>query len=179
MSGQRRPLRGRWTTLPRFTQAIVLDPSFAKAYAGLADCYNLILEYTAMPEEEAFPRAYTAASKAVELDPNLAEAHRALAFPTFWWKHDVANAEREFERAIALNPNDRLAHLGYANALTYRVIPHFYEGEPTGISSFRIGDDFDGSHEPVGLKQFTKLIGVLLVTRFPINTFVIIHRSRR
>jgi tetratricopeptide (TPR) repeat protein len=104
--------------LDDFTQAIVVDPSYAKAYAGLADCYNLIREYTAMPEDEAFPRAYTAASKAVELDPNLAEAHRALAFPTFWWKHDLAGAEREFERAIALNPNDGIAHLWYANVLT-------------------------------------------------------------
>jgi tetratricopeptide (TPR) repeat protein len=114
-----RTAAGFTRALDDFTQAIVVDPNYAKAYAGLADCYNLIREYTAMPEEEAFPRAYTAASKAVELDPNLAEAHRALAFPTFWWKHDVATAEREFERAIALNPNDGLAHLWYANALTY------------------------------------------------------------
>jgi len=102
-----------------FTQAIVADPQCAKAYAGLADSYNLIREYTAMPEDEAFPRAEAAARKAIELDPNLAEGHRELAFPSFWWKRDVVTARREFERAIALNPNDGTTHLWYATALNY------------------------------------------------------------
>jgi len=102
-----------------FTQAIVADPQCAKAYAGLADSYSLIREYTSMPEDEALQRAEAAARKAVELDPNLSEAHRALAFPLFWWKHDVPTAEHEFERAIALNPNDGTARLWYANALTF------------------------------------------------------------
>ncbi len=101
-----------------FTQAIVADPQCAKAYAGLADSYNLIREYTAMPEDEAFPRAEAAARKAIELDPNLSEGHRALAFPSFWWKHDAITADREYERAIALNPNDGTAHLWYANFLS-------------------------------------------------------------
>ncbi len=100
-----------------FTQAILLDPKDAKAYAGLADSYNLFPEYTAMPEDEAFPRAETAARKAIELDPNLPEAHRALAFPSCWWRHDVFTADREFKRSIALNPNDGTAHLWYANFL--------------------------------------------------------------
>ena len=102
-----------------FTQAIVADPQSAQAYAGLADSYNLIREYTPMPEDEALRRAEAAARKAVELDPNLSEAHRALAFPLFWWRRDVPAAEREFERAIALNPNDGTARLWYANALTF------------------------------------------------------------
>jgi len=102
-----------------FTQAIVADPQCAKAYAGLADSYNLIREYTSMPEDDALRRAEAAARKAVELDPNLSEAHRALAFPLFWRKRDVPAAEREFERAIALNPNDGTARLWYANALTF------------------------------------------------------------
>lgn len=102
-----------------FTQAIVADPQCAKAYAGLADSYNLIREYTSMPEDDALRRAEAAARKAVELDPNLSEAHRALAFPLFWWKRDVPAAELEFERAIALNPNDGTARLWYANALTF------------------------------------------------------------
>jgi tetratricopeptide (TPR) repeat protein len=101
-----------------FTQAIVADPQCANAYAGLADSYNLIREYTAMPDEEAFPRAEAAARKAIELDPNLAEGHRALAFPAFWWRHDSITADREYERALALNPNDGTAHLWYANVLS-------------------------------------------------------------
>jgi len=114
-----RTAEGFTRALDDFTQAIVVDPNYAKAYAGLADTYSLTREYTAMPEEDAFPRAYTAASKAVALDPNLSEAHRALAFPTYWWKRDIAAADREFERAIALNPDDGLAHLWYANELTH------------------------------------------------------------
>jgi tetratricopeptide (TPR) repeat protein len=114
-----RTAAGLTRALDDFTQAIVADPQCAKAYAGLADTYNLIREYTAMPEDEAFPRAEAAARKAVELDPNLAEGHRALAFPSFWWKRDVVTAKREFERAIALNPDDGTAHLWYANALIY------------------------------------------------------------
>ncbi len=61
-----------------FTQAIVNDPNYAQAYVGLADCYNLLREFAAMPETEAYPRAMAAASKAVELDPSSAEAHASL-----------------------------------------------------------------------------------------------------
>lgn len=114
-----RTAAGLTRALDDFTQAIVADPQCAKAYAGLADSYNLIREYTAMPEDEAFPRAEAAARKAIELDPNLAEGHRALAFPSFWWRRDVATARREFERAIELNPNDGTTHLWYATALNY------------------------------------------------------------
>ena len=112
-----RTAAGLTRALDDFTQAIILDPQDAKAYAGLADSYNLIREYSAMPEDEAFPRAENAARKAIELDPNLAEGHRALAFPSFWWRHDFAVANREFQRAIALSPNDATAHLWYANVL--------------------------------------------------------------
>jgi tetratricopeptide (TPR) repeat protein len=114
-----RTAAGLTRAIDDFTQAIVADPQCAKAYAGLADSYNLIREYTAMPEDEAFPRAEAAARKAIELDPNLAEGHRALAFPSFWWKRDMGTARREFESALALNPNDGTTHLWYANALTY------------------------------------------------------------
>src|SRR5260370_371914 len=67
-----------------FTQAIVRDPSYAQPYVGLADCYNLLREFSAMPPEEAYPRALAAAKKAVELDGNSAEAHASLAFVTFY-----------------------------------------------------------------------------------------------
>jgi tetratricopeptide (TPR) repeat protein len=100
-----------------FTQAIVRDPNYAQAYAGLADTYNLLREYTVMPSNEAYPRSIAAAKKAVELDDSLSEAHRALAFATFYWVWDFAAGEREFKRAIELDPKDAVAHHWYGTAL--------------------------------------------------------------
>src|ERR1039457_5518814 len=70
-----------------------------------------------MPPEEAYPRALAAAKKAVELDGSSAEAHTSLAFATFYGSFDAAEAEREFRRALALNPNDARAHHWYATFL--------------------------------------------------------------
>ena len=69
--------------LDYFTQAIVHDPNYAPAYVGLADCYNLLREYTLMPASEAYPRALAAAQRAVELDDQSSEAHASLAFALF------------------------------------------------------------------------------------------------
>ncbi len=100
-----------------FMQAIVRDPGYAKAYAGLADCYNLLREYSAMPANEAWPRAIAAAKKAVELDDSSAEAHSSLAFALFYGALDTRNGEREFRRAIELNPDYEKAHHWYATSL--------------------------------------------------------------
>ena len=100
-----------------FTQAIVRDPNYAQAYVGLADCYNLLREYSAMPPEEAYPRALAAARKAVELDGSSADAHTSLAFASFYGTFNVPDAEREFQNALALNPNDARAHHWYATFL--------------------------------------------------------------
>jgi tetratricopeptide (TPR) repeat protein len=107
-----------------FTRAIVRDPGYAKSYAGLADCYNLLREYSAMPDSEAYPRALAAATKAVELDDSLTEAHTSLAFVTFFWNWDAVGAEREFKRALVLNPNDARSHHWYASfLLTSQRVP--------------------------------------------------------
>ena len=100
-----------------FTQSIVHDPNYAPAYVGLADCYNLLREYTLMPASEAYPRAFAAAKKAVELDDRSSEAHASLAFVSFYGMLDAATAEREYRRAIELNPNNGLAHHWYATYL--------------------------------------------------------------
>jgi Tfp pilus assembly protein PilF len=100
-----------------FNQAIVIDPSYAQAYAGLADTYNLLREYTSMPESEAYPQAIAAATKAVALDDSVSEAHRALAFGLFFWKWEIPRALEEYQRAIQLNPNDADAHHWYATSL--------------------------------------------------------------
>jgi Tetratricopeptide repeat len=100
-----------------FTQSIVADPGYAKAYVGLADCYGLLREFAAMPNSEAWPRALAAARKAVELDDSLAEAHSALGFDLFYGSLDLKGGEREFKRAVQLNPNYAEAHQWYATAL--------------------------------------------------------------
>jgi tetratricopeptide (TPR) repeat protein len=102
--------------LDSFTQAIVHDPGDAKAYVGLADTYNLLREYTTMPESEAYARALSAARKAVELDDSLAEAHRALAFAETNGEWNFVDGEREYRRAIELDPNDPIARRWYANS---------------------------------------------------------------
>ncbi len=100
-----------------FTQAIVHDPGYSDAYVGLADCYNLLREYSAMKSSEAYPRALAAARKAVELDDKSSEAHASLAFVSFWGMWDAATADREFRRAIELDPNNVNAHHWYAPVL--------------------------------------------------------------
>ena len=100
-----------------FTQAIVKDPHDAQAYVGLADCYNLLREFGAMAPSEAYPRAWAAAQRAVGLDATSAEAHNSLAFVTYWWLWEGVTAEREFKRALELNPNLVRAHHWYATFL--------------------------------------------------------------
>jgi DNA-binding winged helix-turn-helix (wHTH) protein/tetratricopeptide (TPR) repeat protein len=100
-----------------FTQAIVHDPGYAPAYVGLADCYNLLREYTVMPASEAYPRALAAAKKAVELDDRSSEAHASFAFASFFGMWDAATADREFRRALELNPSNAIAHHWYATYL--------------------------------------------------------------
>ena len=100
-----------------FTQSIVADPGYARAYVGLADCYGLLREFAGMPDSEAWPRALAAARKAVELDDSLAEAHSSLGFDLFYGSLDLKGGEREFKRAVELNPNYAEAHQWYATAL--------------------------------------------------------------
>jgi len=100
-----------------FTQSIVKDPSYAQAYVGLADCYNLLREFSVMPPDEAYPRALAAAQKAVELDDTSPGAHNSLAFATFYWNWDPVTAEREYKRALELDPNFVQGHHWYATFL--------------------------------------------------------------
>jgi tetratricopeptide (TPR) repeat protein len=102
--------------LDYFTQSVVHDPGYAPSYVGLADTYNLLREYSTMPEDEAYSRAIAAARKAVELDDSIAAAHRALAFAETFGKWDFEVGEKEFRRAIQLDPRDPIARMWYANA---------------------------------------------------------------
>jgi eukaryotic-like serine/threonine-protein kinase len=88
-----------------FEQAIAEDPSYALAYSGLADSYALDLDYRGSPVQEGMERAREEARKAIALDETLAEAHTSLGWVTFIYDWDWAGAEREFTRAIQLNPH--------------------------------------------------------------------------
>ena len=100
-----------------FSDAIRRDPKFAQAYVGLANTYDLMREFTLMPSNVAYSRAAAAATRAIALDPSLAEAHSALAFSDFYWRRDVAGAQREFVRALELDPGSAPAHHWYATYL--------------------------------------------------------------
>ena len=100
-----------------FNEALELYPNYALAYAGLADCYNMLATYGAKPPKEAFPKAHDAAIKALAIDNNLAEAHAALAYTTFRGDWNFPEAEKEFKQAIRLNDNYASAHQWYANYL--------------------------------------------------------------
>jgi non-specific serine/threonine protein kinase len=98
-----------------FEQATALDPNYAQAYVGLADAYHVISGYWGgLPPKESFPKAKTAALKALELDDKLAEAHTALAAVKLGYEWDWAGAEREFKRAIELSPSSADGRYFYA-----------------------------------------------------------------
>ncbi|MEE8112753.1 MAG: hypothetical protein V3T23_00220, partial [Nitrososphaerales archaeon] len=101
-----------------FQRAVEKDPAYASAYAGLADSYAVLGSYSFVPPKEAYPRAEAAASKALELDENLAEAHTSMGLVRFFYDWDWSTAEREFKRAIELNRGYATAHHAYAVYLT-------------------------------------------------------------
>src|ERR1700757_2931344 len=104
-----------------FQQSIERDPSYASAYAGMADAYSALGGgWLYLPPSDSLPKAKAAAQKAVGLDETLAEAHAALAYTVFFADWDWPSAEREFKRAIELNPNSALSHDRYATCLLTR-----------------------------------------------------------
>ncbi len=101
-----------------FEQAVEKDLDYALPYAGMADCYSILGDYGIVPPKQAFPRAKAAAVKALEADETLAEAHTSLAYVRWAHDWDWKEAEREFERAVELNPNYATAHQYYSEYLT-------------------------------------------------------------
>ncbi|MDP1572085.1 MAG: winged helix-turn-helix domain-containing protein [Vicinamibacterales bacterium] len=99
----------------RYEQAIAIEPAFARAYAGLADCYNLTL--SGLPAEVRHARAKAHAEHALALDPGLAEAHTSLAFLRYKFEWRWRDAEAAFRRAIEADPSYALAHHWYGEML--------------------------------------------------------------
>lgn len=103
-----------------FQAATVADPTYARAFAALADANTLLVGYTSLPPEPLIADARAAALRALQLDSSLPEAHTALALIVQNYDWDWQTADREFRRAIALNPNYATAHHWYAEHLMWR-----------------------------------------------------------
>jgi serine/threonine-protein kinase len=115
----KRSQEGIRTAIRYFEEAIGIDPTYALAWAGIADSYNLLGEFGSLPRKEIYSRAKAAASRAVELDSRLAEAHTSLGLLLMLDELDWVNAEKEFKLAIRLNPNYPTAHHWYTEWLLY------------------------------------------------------------
>lgn len=129
-----------------FQQAIEKDPTYGLGYAGLSDGYALLAYYGGAPASEAFPKARAAAVKAVALDDNLAESHNALGFVFGLSDYDYVGAEREYRRALELNPNYALSH------------------QNLGVMLYRIGRTSEGTAElqqALALEPFSPIVNRL------------------
>jgi len=115
----RRSVEGFQQAISYFQQATAKDPTYARAFVGLADSYALIGGYSGAPPGEYMDKARAAALHALQLDDSLPEAHAALALIVQNHDYDWQTAEKEFKRAIELNPNDATAHHWYAEHLTW------------------------------------------------------------
>ena len=151
-----------------FNQAIAKDPNYAAAYSGLADTYALLgdWQYAVMPPKEAMPKAKAAAMKALELDDSLGEAHASLAFclDGFDWNFEVA--DREFRRAIELNPGYATAHHWYSWHLS------LLGRNSDAIAEMRKAENLD----PLSLIINADLAELLLIAHLPDES---IEQSRK
>lgn len=103
-----------------FQQSIANDPNYARAYAGLADTFALMSSWSFAPQTEAIPKARAAALRALQLDDSLAEAHTSLALIAENYDYDWQTAEKEYRRAIQLDPQYATAHQWYAECLSFQ-----------------------------------------------------------
>jgi TolB-like protein/DNA-binding winged helix-turn-helix (wHTH) protein/tetratricopeptide (TPR) repeat protein len=153
-----------------FEQAIKIDPKYALAYSGLADSYNLLDDWGSTPPRDSFPKARDAAEKALSLDDSLAEAHTSLAQFHGSYEWNWKEAEREYRRAIELNPNYATAHQWYAMFLCTQG--RFREAEEESQRAYRLDPlappiamtvaevlDYQGRYDEA-IAQYKKLVEV-------------------
>ncbi len=160
---KRNPERAR----AEFQQAINLDPIYALAFAGLADAYIWQASFTSDADPELYGKARTATDKALQLDPNLAEAHSSLGRIKHWHIWDWAGAENSFRRAIELNPNSVNAHQFYSRLLTTlgrydESLNELYKAQELDPRSADLGVPLSGILEKRG--EFDEAIRVLQST---------------
>jgi TolB-like protein/tetratricopeptide (TPR) repeat protein len=136
--------------LGHFQKAIAADPGYAPAYSGLADCYSSLGASSAvggLPPRQVMPEAKAAALKALQIDATLAEAHTSLAMVQLLYEWDFAACEKEFRRAIELDPNYTTAHHWYSHCLL-----------PLG----RIGESLAESKRALELEPLQLVVGIHL-----------------
>lgn len=138
--------------LADFEQAVALDPGFALAYAGIAEVHSMLGVFGAVAPREAFPQALRAAEKALEIAPDLGQAHASLGHIKVQYEHDWHGAMREYRRAIELNPAHAQSHLLLGVFLATRG--SFDEG----IAELRAAQTLEPAH-PIA----SALIGMVLV----------------
>ena len=140
----RRTAGGANKAIDYYEQAIAKDPNYALAYSGLADSYySLARSTTVLSPKEAGAKGHQAAEKAIELDPTSSEAHASMGLMLMVFEWDFANAEREFHRAIDLNPAYPPAHQWYAEKLW---------------GSGRYQESIEEARKAVDLEPFTAII---------------------
>ena len=100
-----------------FQQAVEKDPGYALAYVGLADCYLMLGSYSYLSPNETFPKATAIVAQAIQLDDSLAEGHATWGYIMSGYNWDFTGAEREFKRALELNPSSAICHQWYAHNL--------------------------------------------------------------
>jgi Tfp pilus assembly protein PilF len=160
----RRAIDDLWKGIDNFQRAIELDPNFALAYSGLADSYMTMIlggpwgpqpNRPPMPLAEARLKWGPAARRAVELDPNLAEVHTSLGQGLEWLEWDFAGAEREYKRAIELNPDYATAHHRYG------VFLMVSGRSDEGLQEFKRALELDPASLPINADLGAYLCGTL------------------
>ena len=106
-------------SIEHFNQALEKDPNYALAYAGLADSYSIMSEVGFISPDEGFPKGRSNAEKALEIDPDLSDAHLSLGIVRLFYDLDLAGAEKELRRAKELNSNNAQAYHFYAHYLEF------------------------------------------------------------
>ncbi len=138
--------------LAQFEQAVARDPNFALAYVGIADAHALLGVFGAVAPHDTFPQARRAVDEALQIAPELSEAHTSLGHIKAQYEHDWAGAERAFRRALELNPSNARAHQWYGLYLAGRG--QFDEG----IAQLRRAQALEPA-QPI----FSALIGMLMI----------------
>jgi TolB-like protein/DNA-binding winged helix-turn-helix (wHTH) protein len=164
--------------IDQFNKAIDVDAGYAPAYSGLADCYTTLGYLSYLDPLDTFPRARDAATKALELDPSLAEAHTSLAYYNLYHAWKWTEAENEFKKAIELNPNYATAHDWYSYYLmamgrfdeAWKEVNRAHELDPLSVTiSTDIGFNYYYRH------NYDEAINQLRATLSVSPTFPLAH----